>query len=397
MYGLSIAFFFATYVIFLTGAGLDLFEVNLINAIFMITNFLMEVPTGIVADVYGRKRSLVLSCFVTSLALFVYFISDSFWFFALAEVVAAIGHSLCSGAFKAWMVDEVNATSEGFDIRRAYRAGKFSDCSGILIGGVVGGYIGQTNIALPWLASSVLLFVTGIVAILIMKELAWQKKEENERSYKLMFKTLKFGISLCKTSPALVFVMSLGFVWGFALMPFNMYWQPRFKVFGLEVYQLGWMYFGIVLMVMLGAVLSAYVFQVFKSNKRSIFFTFCLLAFGMLMSAWANTLSFGLIMFYIHEIARGMYEPLLDDYLNKRIESGVRATILSFYSMLTTFGAFWGLLVSGQIAKHYSIESAWTFSGIIVILFVLFFILKGVKNEKKIFFKEGIRKRVQKS
>ena len=384
MYGLSVSFFFATYVIFLTNAGLGLLEVNVINVVFMISSFFLEVPTGVVADVYGRKTSLVASCFVTSLAFLLYFFSDTFLLFVIAEVIAAIGHALCSGAFKAWMIDEVNATGESFDLTRAYRSGKISNSLGIIVGVILGGYLGEYNIALPWLFASASIFVTGIVSIFIIKENGHTPVVHERGAMAAMIDTGRLGFQICTKSPGVLFAMSLGFVFSFACMPLNMYWQLRYQGFGLKVSDLGYLFSANMLVLMLGVFVSVYVYRALKTNKRSLFFTISVMAIGILMAAVTDTLVFSLSMFYIHELARGIYEPLVDDYVNKRIDEQTRATVLSFKSMTSLLGASLGLLVSGLIAKYFGIEAAWICSAIVVLVFVVVFVFRENSKQKEI-------------
>jgi len=85
-----------------------------------------------------------------------------------------------------------------------------------------------------------------------------------------------------------------------------------------------------------------------------------------------------LFWFLIHEGGRGMFKPLKQAYLNKRIESDKRATVLSFDSMISRGGAFVGLLLSGYLAENYSISLSWLTSGII--LGVGIFIFLKLKN-----------------
>jgi MFS family permease len=78
--------------------------------------------------------------------------------------------------------------------------------------------------------------------------------------------------------------------------------------------------------------------------------------------------------FLAHEFGRGMFKPLAFAYLNRRIPSDKRATIMSFQSMIEKLGAFVGLLVSGYLAKKYSISLSWLVSGIVLALSVVVFL-----------------------
>ena len=88
---LGIAFFSATYSLFLLAQGLNLFEMNLVNGAFMATLLIAEVPTGAVADTWGRKVSYVASTLLLATSMFAYANAHSFWTCVFAEVIGAIG------------------------------------------------------------------------------------------------------------------------------------------------------------------------------------------------------------------------------------------------------------------------------------------------------------------
>ena len=101
-----------TYGLFLLDRGLDLLQLNLVLAIYLITICVFEVPTGAIADVFGRKASFLLSCLVRAAAFGLYYFSNSFSEFVVAEVIDAIGTTLATGAFDAWAVDGVRAEGD---------------------------------------------------------------------------------------------------------------------------------------------------------------------------------------------------------------------------------------------------------------------------------------------
>ena len=100
------------YPLFLMSRGLDVFEMGAILAIFFVVNFFCEVPTGAVADVYGRRVSFVLACFTRMAAFFLYPFADSFTDCALLETVDAVGTTLASGSLEAWAIDSMKAEGD---------------------------------------------------------------------------------------------------------------------------------------------------------------------------------------------------------------------------------------------------------------------------------------------
>ena len=83
-------------------------EVGIINFMFMVGIFFLEIPTGVVADLFGRKISVIWGVVFAGIGCFVYYFSYSFWLFVTAELVIALGHCFISGALDAWVKDSLD-------------------------------------------------------------------------------------------------------------------------------------------------------------------------------------------------------------------------------------------------------------------------------------------------
>jgi MFS family permease len=143
--GLAISFFFSTYSLFLQEKGLDLLEINLLNCISMISIFILEIPTGAIADFFGRKRSTVIGLFVYSCSFLIYFFSNSFWFFALAEIIGALAITCVSGALEALVVDSLNYYGYTGTLEKVFRRGELRTI-GVAVGALIGGFIGGIDL-----------------------------------------------------------------------------------------------------------------------------------------------------------------------------------------------------------------------------------------------------------
>ena len=78
-------------------------------------------------------------------------------------------------------------------------------------------------------------------------------------------------------------------------------------------------------------------------------------------------LPFVVVLFMLHEMPRGFWNPMIDSYLQKRIPSRERATVSSFCSIAPHIGGAIGLLASGAIAELFGISVAWAISGIVLV------------------------------
>src|SRR5687768_11561085 len=157
--------------IFLLDAGLSNLEAFAANAFFTAGMVLFEVPTGVVADVWGRRLSFLLGtvtlAVTTGLYVLLWWTSSPFWAWALVSVGLGLGFTFFSGATEAWLVDALEAT--GFDGRLDAVFGRAQVISGAatLVGSVGGGYLAQvTNLGVPFVARAGILAAMFVVAMI---------------------------------------------------------------------------------------------------------------------------------------------------------------------------------------------------------------------------------------
>src|SRR5262250_4033503 len=170
LYRLSWSALGPTYALFLLGRGLDILQVNLVLAVYLITICLFEVPTGAVADVFGRKASFILSCVVRAVAFGLYFFADGFAQFVVAEFIDALGTTLATGAFDAWAIDGMRVEGDERPVDRVFaRANMFGQATAI-IGGFAAAQLAERDIALPWLIGTSGFLVCATVGAIVMRE-----------------------------------------------------------------------------------------------------------------------------------------------------------------------------------------------------------------------------------
>lgn len=377
--------------LFLRAAGLDLLEVNLINCFYMGSIVLFEVPTGMLADRYGRKASFVVSCFVYSVSMFLYYKSGSFAMFVLAEVLGAIAASFYSGAFEAWMVDSVMHQDSKFDFEKVFVVSGILDNLGLALGTVLGAYFGKNNLALPWLMSSVSIALVGFAGMRLIREdyFAYCKTGNSSETgwlvtalsrIKRNFILFKESVVYTISNQSILFIVLAGVLFNFACMAPNMYWQIVFSSFDVGVDRLGIIHMGSIGMIVLGSLILKQVSARVKKQKHVIVCALAVFAFGLLLAVKDGTIAITLIGFYVHEFARGLYKPMQKKYINARLESRFRATWLSCDSMYSKIGALAGLLLSGFLAKYYSVSLSWLVSALVILFFLPF--LYSMKNEE---------------
>lgn len=360
----SASFGFATYVVFLLSRGLNIFQTSLVNMVFFFTLFIFEIPTGAIADVFGRKLSFVLSGFLSALGFFFYYISKSFWGFALAEVTIAIGSTLASGAFQAWLVDKLKYHNYQGELKKVFSYEQSLQAVVVVIGGVLGAYLGKFNLAWPWLAASIGMVIVTVLAQVTMKEEYFVRQEFSWRhGWQAMRQVAKSSWQYGVSNRQVRFLILIGTVQYFALQAPNMQWQPYFSKFTNPL-GLGWIFGGVSVFMMLGAILAPRLAKKVQEEKKSLLLVQMFIGIMLLAAALGQTLFLSLTFFLAHELGRGAFKPLKDQYLNDNISSNIRATLISFESMSHHIGGLLGLFLAGYLAQVFSINVAWIVSGV---------------------------------
>lgn len=379
---LSHSFFFATYVPFLAEKGMNLWQINVINACFMVVIIVMEIPTGSFADSFGRHRSLTLSCLLFTLSTLVYFFANSFLIFVVAEIFAGLGHTFYSGAAEAWLVDSLKARDEDNLKLQVFRFEPSFRSGGVIIGAISGAYLGEYNLSWPWLASSILM--TGAILLSFkIKENYHNKESSAIRS------TLKEQLHSAwhdgLRNKELIVMIIFGACLTCGIQSVNMQWSLLFKQeYTFNSSALGWLFGAISLSMALGSSLAKKV-SLYFSEKESIIIPQLFTAAAIIVTALSFKLNFILLFFLLHEFGRGLARPLQQNFINDRLPSKTRATLLSLDSMLVKLGALVGLVASGFIAEVFSIRSAWIVSGSFLVGCVFLFIVL-IKPKKVINF-----------
>ena len=170
MYSLLAALFFGLYatynvVYYVTHVGLNALQLVLVGTALELTTFLCEVPTGIVADLYSRKLSIIIGHLLIGLGFLVSVVPD-FGIILLAQVIWGLGWTFTSGATSAWITDEIGEDNVGPVFMRAAQAGSLGGLLGVLVGTALVGF----GLPVPILLGGLMHVVLALLLIVLMPE-----------------------------------------------------------------------------------------------------------------------------------------------------------------------------------------------------------------------------------
>ncbi len=363
-------------VLFYTDSGMGMHEIFVLKAIYSVAIVAMEIPSGWMADVWGRKKTLILGSILGSAGFLVYSFSYGFWAFVIAEIILGIGHSFVSGADSALLYDSLKADNKTDkyvrEEGRITSVGNFAEA----IAGVVGGFLAAISLRSPFY------FQFGVAAIAIPAALTLIEPRIHSKEHIHSMKKLVGNIrNMFVSNPDLRISILLSSVTGTATLTFAWFVQPFFKAIDLPVEMFGIFWTALNLTVGVSSVF-AYKVELFLGRKWSILLVIVLLAAGYVFAG--ITISYwGLAFLFLFYLVRGIATPIFKNYINQYTESEVRATMLSVRNFVIriAFAAIGPLL--GWITDNISLDAALFLSGIIYLVSSLLIVLPWLKQRSE--------------
>ncbi len=339
--------FVPVLVLFFHERGLGFTQIALLNTVYALTAIVCEVPTGVLADRFGRRRAMIAGALLMAVGCLVNFRGATFWTFAVGEGLLALGLTLSSGADSAYLYDLLRDAGQS----SRYRALEGRATAAKLVGGAaalfIGGLVARHHLADTYAASAGVCALAALVALLL-GERTLPPRTARAWFVPAMLDAARLVVRRTPLRNAVVFSVVT-----FTLLRMGLYLQPTWLTsVGLDVTWIGAV---LAALSLVGAVGAAHIEAVRRRiGERTLVFGLPLVL-GLGYIALGNTgLALGLAVLGLHALANGIYSPVCKELLNREItDSTQRATVLSVESMARrlAFGAFApcaGLLIDGR-------------------------------------------------
>lgn len=362
---IGMGFHVTAYTPFLASIGLSLGEIALVNAIFWGVLIAAELPTGMLADGRSRAYSLKLGAAFSALGALAYVFAIGFWSAAFAETVLAIGGAFISGAGTAWIADALTREGRGGELRRVYATESFIKSGCFLVGGVAGAALAVIDYRLIWIG-----YVIGGASASFIAHAKMNGRGE-PLEYVSEWRALRLALGALARSRALIWSVCAILVFD-AVIAFNHYWALYFKP---VVGQMGLSWIWIVMYPGL-LIASQFVRRSSVPQGREaslIVLSLFLAGVGIGLVALAPTLGLAVSAVVVHEVGRGLFEPLSSSFVQHRLHTSYRATFGSLQSFLGRMGLavipfFIWLAIEGQPDTRETIALVWLASAVFLIL-----------------------------
>ena len=310
------------------------------------TIFLFEIPTGVVADVYSRRLSLIIGFALLGAGFIFEGAFPIFWTILLSQIVLGIGFTFTSGARQAWLADELHDDEE---TSRVFVRGTRFEIAGSLVGIGLSVALASVFVSLSLLVGGAMFVVLAVALVAIMPEAGFRGAPSGEReSWDSLTSTLRSGLRAVRGSRVLIALILVELFYGISSEPYDRLWAKNMldnftfpELANLDPV----VWFGIVAAtaLFLGLGVIWWMERALRVESPGAPRIVLSLTNAFLIGAslvFALTRDFGVAMGMVVLISalREISEPMVAAWLNRSAESSHKATVFSLHEQTNSFG-----------------------------------------------------------
>lgn len=366
--------------LFLLDAGLSITEAFVANAAFTAGMVLFEVPTGVVADSAGRRRSFILGAvtlLLTTVAyLALWYAEAGVWWWILVSALIGLGFTFFSGATEAWLVDALDATGFEGPIENVFGRGQTVTGAATLVGTIGGGFLAQINLGVPYIARSIMLVAVIVAAFVFMHDIGFTPTKGvpiKQEVRTILASSVEHGL---KNPPIRMFMFGAPFAAGVGIWVFYAFQPYLLELFddpnAIYLSGIAAAIFSIAQIV--GGASVKRIRRFF--HKRTALITLevvvgAVALVGVGLAQWLPIpVGFWVAIALLTAVALlwALSGPMQQAYMNEVIPSEQRATVLSFASLMGSAGGVVGQPALGKVADVYSFGVGYLVAGAVYVI-----------------------------
>lgn len=368
--------------LFLLDGGLSNVEAFAANAIYTLGLVLFEIPTGMVADTWGRRTSYLLGAGVQLVGNLLYFwmwyTNGPFWGWAVASLLLGFGYTFFSGALEAWLVDALKHAGYEGDLDPIFAKNQIVTGVAMLVGTIAGGFIAQMAVlGAPYVVRAGLQLVSFIVAFAIMKDLGFTPARAAgivKQAKALAAAGWKYGL---KNRPVRWVMLAAPFYMGTGIYGFYAAQPYLLDLFGDQqaIGVAGIAAAGIAGTQVAGGFAVPYIRRLFSRRTHILIACAALTTASLVLMGLIQIFAVVVALLVLWAVAYAANMPVRQAYINALIPSRERATVLSFDSMVNSTGGVAFQPILGSVADTAGYAVSYVVSGAIAFVGLPFLFL----------------------
>ena len=350
------------WVIYLTEErGLSLGQVTLLDVPFWSSIILLQIPAAAISDRWGRKPTLLGAALAFSVAVTVFGLAENYVIILVSYLIWGVGFALLGGTESAFLYDSLKAVGREEDYSRAYgRAWGVATGAG-LAGTLLGAPVADaTNLSFPIVVSGGLAFL-AVIAALTFTEPAPEARTQQHLSYG---RIISESVGILRRQPSVRYsVLFYGLITIGSIGPV-FFFQPFLRDHGIGLGEVGLWQTPSRIAGVLGAVAAYRIVLLFGERRTFYLMAPALFVSYALLAVWDSV--YAVVMFPMMNFVFILSQPTVTDYLNRRVPTEQRATVISLTSLARSAVLVPAAPLLGLLADELSLSAAFWAGGILI-------------------------------
>jgi MFS family permease len=334
----------AIWVIFLHERGLSLAQIGLAEAAFHLAPITLELPTGSLADTFGRKWSLAIGGIMSAIAALVMLAVNDIWLALPAMYLSGAAMTFASGTQEAFLYDSLAAGNSSDRFTAIF--GRLLSLSFLIIGitAWLGASLAEISFVVPYALTAGFGLLTAWIA------LGLREPKREQAPHRSISRTIAESIRIVHGQPGLAGLLGFAALFWTSVTLIELYAQAVLSGMGLTTSLVGLIIGGSFAVVAAGVWIADRVTR--RGDFQAWTIGLALLTAAGAIALGSEILMLALVVYVIFEFSTGLYEPLLAARINRDLAPGQRATILSFQGFLFSLTMIWAFPLVGWIAER---------------------------------------------
>ena len=360
--------------------GATLSNLSLILGLYAFTVVILELPTGIIADVFGRKKSFCLSIVISIISFLILLFGKGFIILSIGMMFYGFNRALASGSFDAMFIDYYIDNYGKEKLNNITTRINVLDALGLSIGALTGGMLPKltgTYLSLSSIYDLNIIIRISLAAVVVILSYIFiaETSDNNKEKHVTIRQHIKNSSSIVVKNSTIICVFISVFSTGFFLSSMETFWQPHFlsllpddSLMGL----LGVMAFLYFIAATFGSIGSNNMIKKYKFDTYKMYLILrTLIALALIITAIQTNIPIFMVSYSLIYLLFGMASIPEGVILNREIPNEVRASVLSVYSLVIQIGGLSGSLLYSILINYVTIPTIWMISASIILITVI--------------------------
>jgi len=348
LFGLS-AVILPFMIIYFQDLGLNYLQLSIVAIATGLGIVVFEVPTGVVADIFSRKYSVIIGFFLTGLTVILVPFTSNFYLLVILMFFSGAGMSFISGAEEAWVIDNLSAYKRDDLKQEFFLKMQITMAFGLILAPIIGAIITKSySMKWLWVLYGIAFFINVIILAFFTEEKYVPKKINFFKGLKNTFANSKKGFEYILKNKVISLLVLAGVLATFIDIGLNGH-QPFLVGLSMPEYGLGYVYAVMAIFIIAASFATR---LLAKYKVRMVISIITLIRMLLYIAIFFVSppyflIGAALIIFYGTFVNLG--DPILSTYLHKNIKTDIRATVISVRSMVITLAIVIIRIIGGYL------------------------------------------------